>query len=98
MLWDELKERFPREAKQRSLHRALRGLLVRVLVYEQDVGRRRYLVLTVRGDEELRGLVEASLSMLETICRARGVPVPDLADPSWDTSVDAYRPGKNLSD
>lgn len=98
LAWDELTRRFPREAKLRSLHRAARGLLARDLIFELHFGERRHLVLTVHGDEELRALVEASFSMLETVCRARGVPLPDLSDPSWETSVDAYRPGSNLSD
>jgi hypothetical protein len=96
--WSDLKRRLPREAARRSLHRALRGLLARGLVYEQHFGERRYLVLSVYGDEQLRCLVEGSLWFLETACRARGVPMPDLADPSWEKGVDAYRPGRKVSD
>jgi hypothetical protein len=93
-----LMRRLPREAEQRSLHRSIRGLLDRGLVYEQHFGGRRYLVLSAYGDDELDALVDAPLAMLETLCRARGVPLPDLADPSWRDAVDAYRPGGKLTD
>ncbi len=94
----ELKQRLPHEAEQRSLHRALRGLLKRGLVHELHFGGRRYLALSVHGDERLRGLVADPLWLLETICRARGVPMPDLADPSWRDRLDAYRPGRKVTD
>jgi hypothetical protein len=96
--WSELKCRFPQEDAQRSLHRAVRGLLNRGLVYELHFGGRKYLALSVHGDERLRSMLDDSLWLLEKACRARGVPMPDLADPSWQTGVDAYRPGRKLSD
>jgi hypothetical protein len=96
--WNEVKQRHPREAAQGSLHRAIRGLQERGLVYEHHFGERRYLALSVRGDEELRSMVDDSLWLLESACRARGVPMPDLADPSWEKAVDTYRLGRKLSD
>jgi hypothetical protein len=88
----ELMQRLPREAEQRSLHRAVRGLLDRGLVHELHFGGRSYLAVSFLGDEELRG-PDDPLRLLETLCRARGVPVPDLTDPSWQSRLDAYRPG-----
>lgn len=96
--WNELKQRYPREAAQGSLHRAIRRLRKRGLVYEHHFGERRYLALSVRGDEELRKSVDNSLWLLKAACRARGVPLPDLADPSWREQLDAYRPGRKVSD
>jgi hypothetical protein len=94
----ELMQRLPREAEQRSLHRAVRGLLNRGLVYELHFGGRKCLALSVHGDERLRSMVDDSLWLLEKACRARGVPMPDLADPSWEKAVDTYRLGRKLSD
>jgi hypothetical protein len=96
--WSELKCRFPREDAQRSLHRAIRGLLARGLAYELHFGERRYLALSVHGDEQLRSMVDDTLWLLESACRARGVPIPDLADPLWEKAVDTYRLGRKLSD
>jgi hypothetical protein len=96
--WNELKQSHPREAAQGSLHRAIRRLRERGLVYEHHFGKRRYLALSVRGDEELRKSVGYSLWMLKAACRARGVPLPDLADPSWEKAVDTYRLGRKLSE
>lgn len=94
----ELTRRLPREAEQRSLHRAVRGLLNRGLVHELHFGGRRYLALSLHGDERLRSMVDDSLWLLEKACRARGVPMPDLADPSWRDRLDAYRPGRKVTD
>lgn len=80
--WPELKARFPVEAAQRSLHRAVRGLLARGLVYEQYGGEHRYLGLTVSGDAELLALCDAAYAQLKAVARARGVPVPQLSWPS----------------
>ena len=96
--WNELKQRHPREAAQGSLHRAIRRLRAHGLVYEHHFGKRRYLALSVRGNEELRKSVDYSLWLLKAACRARGVPLPDLADPSWKEQLDAYRPGRKVSD
>jgi hypothetical protein len=94
----ELMQRLPREAEQRSLHRAVRGLLNRGLVYELHFGGRKYLALSVHGDERLRSMLDDSLWLLEKACRARRVPMPDLADPSWRDRLDAYRPGRKVTD
>jgi hypothetical protein len=96
--WNELKQRHPREAAQGSLHRAIRRLRERGLVYEHHFGERRYLALSVRGNAELRKSVDYALWLLKAACRARGVPLPDLADPSWKERLDAYRPGRKVSD
>ena len=72
--WDELKARFPREAKQRSLQRAVRGLADRGLVYE--LSGRRYIALSVAADVQLQETVRAALSMLALAARARGVAGP----------------------
>ena len=96
--WNELKQRHPHEAAQGSLHRAIRRLRERGLVYEHQFGERRYLALSVRGDAKLRKSVDNSLWLLKAACRARGVPLPDLADPSWKEQLDAYRPGRKVSD
>jgi hypothetical protein len=96
--WSELKQRLPREAEQGSLHRSIRGLLNRGLVRELHFGGSRYLALSFFGHEELRDPVNDPLRLLEVICRARGVPLPDLADPSWKEHLDAYRPGRKVSD
>lgn len=94
----ELMRRFPREAEQRSLHRSIRGLLSRGFMHELHFGGRRYLALSFLGDEELRDRVDDPLWLLETICRARRVPMPDLADPSWRDRLDAYQPGRKVTD
>jgi hypothetical protein len=73
--WSELRKRFPRETAVRSLHRAVRGLLVRGLVYEHHVVGRRYLSLTLNGDDELLDLCDAAHAQLRAVARARGVPV-----------------------
>jgi hypothetical protein len=96
--WNELKQRHPHEAAQGSLHRAIRRLRERGLVYEHQFGERRYLALSVRGDAKLRKSVDNSLWLLKAACRARGVPLPDLADPSWKEHLDAYRPGRKVTD
>lgn len=93
----ELIRRLPHEAERRALHRSIRGLLNRGLVHELHFGGRRYLALSFLGNEELLGSNDP-LWLLETICRARGIPVPDLADPSWRERLDAYRPGRKISD
>lgn len=96
--WNELKQSHPREVAQGSLHRAMRRLRERGLVYEHHFGKRRYLALSVRGDADLRKSVDYSLWMLKAACRARGVPLQDLADPSWKEHLDTYRPASILSD
>lgn len=74
--WDELKKRFPREATQRGLHRAVRGLLDRGLVYEQHFGGRRVLVLRAAADVELWSVAEIARAQLGAVSRARGVIPP----------------------
>ena len=80
--WTLLKMIFPREAAQRSLHRAVRGLVARGLVYDERVGGRRYLWLTVAGDRELLELCAAVHAQLRMIARIRGVEVPDIVVPT----------------
>lgn len=94
----ELMRRLQCEAEQGSLHRSIRGLLNRGLIHELHFGGRRYLALSFFGAEKLRGLVADPLWMLEKICRARGVPMPDLADPDWEEHIDSYRPGRKVTD
>ncbi len=79
--WTALKKAFPRQAAQRSLQRALRGLAARGLVYDERVGGRRYIGLTVGGDAELLELCTAVHAQLEAIARIRGVVVPDIVVP-----------------
>lgn len=71
---DDLKKRFPREAKSRTLQRAIRSLLDRGLVYE--LSGRRYIALSVAADVELQETVRAALSMLALAARARGLANP----------------------
>lgn len=71
--WTELKRRFPIEARQRSFHRAVHGLLSRRLVYEQSVGEHRYIGLRASGDTELLALCNAVHAQLNAVARARGV-------------------------
>ena len=80
--WEELKRRFPRESAQHSLHRAVRGLLNRGLVYSRHVGKRHYLGLTVSGDAKLSDLCNAAHAQLEAVAKARSVPVPPLVEPA----------------
>ena len=80
--WTLLKRIFPREAAQRSLQRAVRGLVARGLVYDERVGGRRYLWLTVAGDRELLELCAAVDTQLRMIARIRGVEVPDIMVPA----------------
>lgn len=89
--WRELKASFPVEAAQRSLHRAVRGLLASGLVYEQHVGKRRYLRLTVSGDTELLALCNAIHAQLRAVARARGVPVPQFTEPAASPRRDPQR-------
>ena len=80
--WTLLKRSFPREAAQRSLHRAVRGLVARGLVYDESIGGRRYLGLTITGDTELLALCAAVHAQLRMIARIRGVEVPDIIVPT----------------
>ncbi len=76
--WTLLKIIFPREATQRSLHRAVRGLVARGLVYDERVGGRRSIGLTVAGDTELLELFAAVNEQLRMIARIRSMEVPDI--------------------
>ena len=79
LAWDELKHRFPQEVEQRTFFRAVRGLRRRGLVYDERGGTRRWLELTLLGDDEFLDGCRASIEMLEAAARARGVPVPPIA-------------------
>jgi hypothetical protein len=92
--WDELKLRYPREVEQKTLHRAVRGLRRRGLVYDELGGVHPYLALTVLGDDEFLELSRVSIGLLEAAARARGVPVPPiagLASPSRELRSDGGR-------
>jgi hypothetical protein len=77
--WDEIKRRFPQEVELKTFFRAVRSLRRRGLVYDERGGTRHWLELTLLGDDEFLELYAASLAMLETAARARGVPVPPIA-------------------
>ena len=80
--WTELKRRFPVEAAQRSLHRTVRSLRKRGLVFDHHVRGRRHVALTMLGDTELLALCEVAHAQLRAVARARGVPVPPLTEPA----------------
>ena len=79
--WAELENRFPNESAQHSLHRAIRSLRKRGLVFDHYAGNRRYVALTVLGDTDLRALCDAAHQQLALVCKARGAPVPPLYSP-----------------
>jgi hypothetical protein len=76
--WAELKNRFPNESAQHSLHRAVRSLRERGLILDHYIFGRRYIALTFLGDTDLRALCDAAHRQLALLCKARGVPVPPL--------------------
>ena len=80
--WTALRRRFPRQVSDRSLYRAMRGLVRMGLVFEHHIGSRRYVCLTVLGDTELLALCEVAHAQLAAVARARGVPVPVLTQPA----------------
>jgi hypothetical protein len=80
--WTALRRRFPRQARDRSLYRAVHSLQKRDLVFDHYVGGRRYVALTAQGDTELLALYEAAHAQLAAVARARGVPVPPLTQPA----------------
>jgi hypothetical protein len=81
LLWAKLKNRFPKESAQHSLHRAVQSLRERGLVFDHYVFGRRYVALTVLGDTDLRALCDAAHRQLALLAKARKVPVPPLAGP-----------------
>lgn len=78
MLWRELKDRFPHQAKTRSLHRSVMSLESQGYI---RVDRKRWLVHLndTRLGPDL-ALVKQALDMVATLARARGVPVPKPGD------------------
>lgn len=79
--WTELKSRFPKEAAQHSLARAVRALRERELIFDRYAGNRRYVALTVAGDTDLLDLCAEARRQLALVAKARGVPMPPLARP-----------------
>ena len=103
MPWAELKRRFPRQAENRSLHRAVRSLERMGLVRMFELRRRRWVADCSPGfrngsDQELIRLASAARRMLRTITAARGVqPLPP-AEPPDETAVDTYCRADKLSE
>jgi hypothetical protein len=100
--WTELKSRFPKEVAQHSLHRAVRSLLDRGLVFDHYAGNRRYVALTILGDTDLRTLCDAAHQLLALVAKARGVPMPPLASPELSSPVppkgSRKRPSRHAGD
>jgi hypothetical protein len=78
--WEELKRRFPEEVEQKTFYRAVRGLRHRHLVYDERGGTRHWLELTLVGDDESLEQFRTTIGLLEAAARARGVPVPPIAE------------------
>lgn len=92
--WAELKNRFPNEYAQHSLHRAVRSLRERGLVFGHYVCGRRYVALTVAGDTDLLDLCATVHHQLTLVAKARGVPVPPLEEPGVSSPpASPLRPG-----
>ena len=90
----ELRQRFPRQAEDHSLHRALRSLERRKYVEELELFGRPWIAL--RGSdlwrettrEQLR-LASTEVRMLRTLAAARGVHLHELDD--LTARLDAYK-------
>ena len=81
LAWTDLTASFPVEASQHSLHRSVRLLRERGLVFDHYALGRRYVVLTALGDSGLLALCEAARAQFEAVARARGLPSPSLMEP-----------------
>ena len=94
LLWSELKQRFPRQANDHSLFRAVRSLKRMNHVCEFQLRGRRWIAATTtdfenEADRELLRLANAVHYQLRTIAAARGVKLPAIESPAQ--TVDAYK-------
>lgn len=86
LTWDELKTKFPRQAQDHSLHRAVRSLREIGRVRECEVRGRRWLAacgtpgLGNNTDRKLLDLREAAHAQLRAVAKVKGVPVPSLTE------------------
>jgi hypothetical protein len=92
--WTELRDKFPRQAADHSLHRALRSLRLRGCVEELELGGRRWVALRGPGfwseaDREQLQLATTAVRMLRTLAAARGVNPPGLE--ALKTTLDTYK-------
>jgi hypothetical protein len=92
--WAELRQRFPRQAEDRSLHRAVRSLKRMGYVEEHKLRGERWIDLCATGfwseaDRELLRLATTAVRMVRTLAAARGVNPPGLED--LRATLNAYK-------
>lgn len=92
MLFSELRERFPRQARTRSLHRSVQSMKRRGLVRTVEVNGKRWIVACrAEADKELLALSRQAIWQLETLAKARGLPPEAVEDILRGEDVDRYR-------
>jgi hypothetical protein len=92
--WEELRRRFPRQAEDHSLHRAVRSLKRMGYIQERKLRGRRWIALCAPGfwseaELELLRLVNTTHRMLRTLAAARGVKLPAIEPLA--AHLDTYR-------
>ena len=98
--WDTLAERFPRQARDHSLHRGVRSLRRMRRLREVEVSGQRWLancappVGKSQADRDRIRMAEEARGMLAAAAEARGAPVLPIETPRQ--SLDAYREGRKL--
>ena len=97
--WDELTDRFPRQARTHSLHRAVRNLKKRGCIRVMKTRSRRWIVSpyrpkdhqSVTTDREIAVLCDQITSSVRLLAQARGLPTSAVEEIAKGADVDTYK-------